>query len=477
MVTPVELYPRPRQARYGSREVTWRYRTDLYSMRTQAHLRLALALACLLATSSGLPGCALLEVKAQRQAFHRLARIRGEVRVEPPAESPIVVVLMRAPGAPAEADPETGETPGSLVDHYRLERAGVFAFLVSPGSFRIGAFADSNDNRVYDPREPILLEQTPLQLGPGEALDDLSLVIPRDSRLEAPHAIRAIHSRTPDGQEDFSLGRFTVQGEVVALDEPRFGATSGKLGMWRFADFLFGVGPGIYFLEEHDPDRIPVLFVHGIKGYPQEFSTLIAALDRERFQAWFYFYPSGIHLDQIARHLSETLLSLRAQTSFDELAVVAHSMGGLVARAAILQYLGRTGRRDVRVFVALSTPWGGSEAAAGVDRGPRDYMVDAWLDMRPKSDFLKGLFYEPSDGERARTLPEHLAFHMLFGFARRSRSFGPSGDGVLSLASMARSEAVSEARSILPIDADHVGILHHPRASSRLAAILDEAFP
>ncbi len=446
-------------------------------MRTTRHLRLTPALACLLATLSGLLGCALLDVKAQRQAFHRLARIRGEARVEPPAESPIVVLLMRAPGATAEVDPETGETPGSLIDHYRLEGAGVFAFLVSPGSFRIGAFADSNDNLVYDPGEPILLEQTSLQVGPGEALDDLSLVIPRESHLKGAHALPAIHSRTPGGQQDFSLGRFTVRGEVVALDDPRFGAASGRLGMWRFADFLFEVGPGIYFLEEHDPDRIPVLFVHGISGYPQEFSTLIAALDRERFQAWFYFYPSGFDLDRIANHLTQTLISLRAQTSFDEVAVVAHSMGGLVARAAILQYLGRTGRRDVPVFVALSTPWGGSEAAARVDRAPREYMVDSWLDMRPNSDFLKGLFYEPSNGKDARRLPDQVAFHMLFGFARRTRSFGPSADGVLSLASMARSEAVSEARSILPIDCDHVGILHHAQASSRLAAILDEAFP
>jgi pimeloyl-ACP methyl ester carboxylesterase len=446
-------------------------------MRTTGHLRLRLALTGLLATSLALPGCVLLDVKAQRQAFHRLARIRGEARVEPPSESRIVVVLMRAPGTTAEVDPETGETPGNLIDHYRLEQSGVFAFLVSPGSFRIGAFADSNDNLIHDPDEPILLEQTPFHAGPGEALDDLALVIPRESRLEGPHGIPPMKSRTPTDQEDFSLGRFTVQGEVVALDEPRFGAAAGKLGMWRFADFLFEVGPGIYFLEEHDPDRIPVLFVHGIKGYPQEFSTLIASLDRKRFQPWFYFYPSGAHLDLIASHLSETLISIRAQTSFDEVAVVAHSMGGLVARAAILRYLGRTGRRDVRVFVALSTPWGGSEAVAGVDRAPRDVMVDSWLDMRPKGDFLKGLFYEASDRSRARTLPEPVAFHMLFGFARRTRSFGPSGDGVLSLASMARSEAVSEARSILPINCDHVGILHHPQASSRLAAILDEAFP
>jgi pimeloyl-ACP methyl ester carboxylesterase len=425
------------------------------------------ALGCLIAVAAGLTGCVLLDVKSQRQALHRLARIRGEARIEPPSQSPIVVLLTRASDSSAER----------VIDHYLLEEAGAFVFLVSPGSFQLAAFADSNQNGAYDPGEPALSEQAPFQLGPGETLGQLELVIPRDSRLRDPSAIPAIQSRTPSGQESFSLGRFTVQGDVVALDEPRFGAASGKLGMWRFADFLFEVGPGIYFLEEYDPDRIPVLFVHGIKGYPQEFSTLIQGLDRRRFQAWFYFYPSGIHLDLIANHLTETLVRIRDQTGFDEIALVAHSMGGLVSRAAVLRYSARAARREVRLFVALSSPWGGSEPAEKIDRAPREIMVDSWFDMRPSSDFLKSLFYQPSDPARARALPEHVAFHMLFGFKRRTRSFGPSGDGVLSLASMARSEAVAEARSVLPVDCDHVGILHHPQASSRLAAVLDEVFP
>jgi pimeloyl-ACP methyl ester carboxylesterase len=415
----------------------------------------------MLAAAAGATGCALLEVKAQRQALHGLARIRGEARLEPPAESPIVVLLM-------------GESPGRVVDHYRLEEAGAFAFLVSPGEFRLAAFVDSNRNRVHDPGEPVLPEQAPFRVGAGERLGDLALVIPAGSRAGPAAMLPAIESRTEDGQENFSLGRFTVQGEVVALEDPRFGAASGKLGMWRFADFLFEIGPGIYFLEEYDPDRIPVLFVHGINGYPQSFSTLIAGLDRERFQAWFYFYPSGVHLNQIASHLTETLIAVRSRTGFGELAVVAHSMGGLVSRAAILQHASRARAGEVRVFVALSTPWGGSEAAERIERAPRSYMVDSWLDMRPNSEFLRSLFYQ--DVDRARRLPEPVEFHMLLGFARRTRTFGPSGDGVLSLASMARSEAVSEARSILPLDADHVGILDHPQSSSRLVAILDEAF-
>jgi pimeloyl-ACP methyl ester carboxylesterase len=432
---------------------------------------LLLALAGPIALLVAAPGCALLGVRSQQQAIARLARIRGEVHVEPPTESPIVVVLTRA------SRPGGTEEPGAhIVDHYRLAGAGVFTFVVTPGSFRIGAFADPNQNLVYDPGEPVMTEQRSLDVQPGEALDDLTLVVPRESRIEARYDISAIQSRTPSDQQNFSLRRFTVRGEVVSLDDPRFGAAAGKLGMWRFADFLFEVGPGIYFLAAYDPERIPVLFVHGIGGHPQAFAPLIAALDRERFQPWFYFYPSGIHLDELAHHLSDTLASLQTETGFEELAVVAHSMGGLVARASILESFARTGRRDVRAFVALSTPWGGSEGAAMVDRAPRGLVVDSWLDMRPGSAFLTDLFHEPSGAPTARTLPDHVAFHMLFGFARHARSFGPSGDGVLSLASMARSEAVSEARSVLPIDCDHAGILRHPEASSRLTAILDEVF-
>jgi pimeloyl-ACP methyl ester carboxylesterase len=219
-----------------------------------------------------------------------------------------------------------------------------------------------------------------------------------------------------------------------------------------------------------------VLYVHGISGYPQQFTDLIASLDREHFQPWFYFYPSGFRLDGIGAHLSSVIGELQARLGFDELAVVAHSMGGLVSRSFILKHYEQTGRKDTRLFVAISSPWGGSEGAEKIGRAPNGMVVFSWLDMNPSSDFLKGLFHLAPDYQRARPLPDHTAFHMIFGFNRRSRSWGPSGDRVLSVASMARPEAVEAARSVLPLDSTHTGILQSEAAIARVNTLLAEVF-
>ncbi len=421
-------------------------------------------------------GCVLLGVKEQREVFEGFGRLRGHARLDVPSASPLVVVLTRASEAPGATSSPSGDRTGFIVDHYPLDRAGSFAFLVSPGSYRLLAFADENGNLVYDPGEPALTNQPVLELASGRTLDGLELVIPHDRSLDRRYDILALQARTPKDQQNFSLGRFTVRGEVVDLQDAKFGPGSGDMGMWRFADFLFEVGPGVYFLEAYDPKKIPVLFVHGIGGYPQQFATLVQRMDRERFQPWFYFYPSGVHLDALAHHLTEVMTELQHRHDFDQLAVVAHSMGGLVARAFVLGYQESTGRRDVKVFVAISAPWRGSESAARIGDAPRDLVVYSWLDMDPASNFLKGLFFEPPDYRRPRPLPDQVQFHMIFGYKRPEESRGPSGDSVLTLKSEARMEAILAARSVLPLDYDHVGILASEEAATRVDAVLHDAF-
>jgi pimeloyl-ACP methyl ester carboxylesterase len=421
-------------------------------------------------------GCALLGVKEQREAFESFGRIRGTASTERPSASPIIVVLARASEDPEELDPETRLRARQVIDHYPIDSSGRFAFSTSPGTFALAAFEDANENLTYDPGEAVRPMGELFAVAPGETVDEIELVIPHGSSLDRTYDILAMEARTPKDQQYFSLGRFTVRGEVVDLDDEKFGAESGRIGMWRFVDFLFEVGPGVYFLEEYDPNKVPVLFVHGISGYPQEFSTLIEELDHDLFQPWFYFYPSGMHLDGISNHLAGAVSDLQRDLGFSELAVVAHSMGGLVSRSFILKHWERTRRRDIKVFVAISSPWGGSESAAMVADAPEDLIVYSWIDMNPESDFLKGLFYQPPGHVRPRTLPSHTPFHMIFGYKRDESSFGPSSDGVLSVKSEARLEAIEAARSVLPLDYDHPGILHSGEAVNRLNFILGDAF-
>jgi pimeloyl-ACP methyl ester carboxylesterase len=236
-------------------------------------------------------------------------------------------------------------------------------------------------------------------------------------------------------------------------------------------DFVNEGRAGVHFLEAYDPDRIPVLFVHGIAGHPQQLAALMQGLDRERFQPWFYFYPSGFPLGALARHLATLLKRLQAELGFGELAIVAHSMGGLVARGAVFEYWDETHRDDVRLLVTLATPWGGMPKAEGAARAPVE-LPPVFQDVAPSSDFLRSLFYA---GEAVRELPEGVEFHLVFGF-RMSRRANLASDGTVSVASQMRPEAQAQAASIRGLDRGHVAILDSPEAREWVNGLLARRF-
>ena len=167
--------------------------------------------------------------------------------------------------------------------------------------------------------------------------------------------------RSDDAQITARFAAVTAAGEVTTLSDPRFRAENVRAGMRAPYDFILNVGPGVYFLEKYDPSRIPVLFVHGMDGSPDNFRYLIERLDRRRFQAWVYYYPSGARLGLIADHMTQTVLQVERHYGVTTLVVVAHSMGGLVARGFLLRH--KPDRLHIPLFISLSTPWSGHSAA------------------------------------------------------------------------------------------------------------------
>jgi len=293
--------------------------------------------------------------------------------------------------------------------------------------------------------------------------------------LTEPLDVLALVERTPAEQRVFSLWAFSVQGEVCEdLDDAKFGPQAGRRGLWEPMNFLNDGLAGIYFLEAYDPDRIPVLFVHGLAGYPQEFTALIADLDRERFQPWFYFYPSGYGLDGISTHLRVLLSRVQVENDFDELAIVAHSMGGLVSLGAILKYQEETNRRDIRLFVSISTPWGGDAKAKNADEA-RIELPLSFSDMNPSSEYLRWVFWEDEGKTEPNELATETDFHMIFGY-RMTTSGSVANDGMVGISSQARAEARDRALSRWPYDYDHREILSAPEVVSRLNSILAERF-
>jgi pimeloyl-ACP methyl ester carboxylesterase len=261
-----------------------------------------------------------------------------------------------------------------------------------------------------------------------------------------------------------TLDQLTVVGEIGSLADPRFDLTRSADGLWRPFDYMRTSHPGVYFLEPYDPNRTPVLFVHGIAGSPANFAYLIQHLDRTRFQAWVYNYPTGICLSAVADHLNQTIAKLEVRYRVPRIAVIAYSMGGLVARGFILRHALTSRNGNIPLFVSMSTPWEGHRSALLVEKFASS--ADVWRDLVPGSHYLQSLF--------AVQLPKETKFHLMFSFRRNSASFGESNDQTVTVASELGSGVQREAVRIYGFDDSHDGILEDPATSGLLDRLLAE---
>lgn len=105
---------------------------------------------------------------------------------------------------------------------------------------------------------------------------------------------------------------------------------------------------GLYMLEPYHPGKIPVLMIHGLWSSPitwmEMFNDLRGAPEiRSRYQFWFYLYPTGQPFWRTALALRRDLALARQiidrehrQPALDQMVLVGHSMGGLVAHLQTL---------------------------------------------------------------------------------------------------------------------------------------------
>jgi pimeloyl-ACP methyl ester carboxylesterase len=101
--------------------------------------------------------------------------------------------------------------------------------------------------------------------------------------------------------------------------------------------------PQIYLLDPYDPQKTPLLMVHGLQSTPVAFAMLVNALRmdpgiRSKYQIWQFYYPSGtpvlVNAASLRDSLKETMAKLdpngRAPAS-RRLVVIGHSMGGVIS--------------------------------------------------------------------------------------------------------------------------------------------------
>ena len=114
---------------------------------------------------------------------------------------------------------------------------------------------------------------------------------------------------------------------------------------------------------------------------------MIESMDKKKFQAWVLFYPSALELKHLSDGMYDTLNVMQRTFKPKKVLLVAHSMGGLVATAAVERYNDESPHDYLKLFVTIASPLGGmSSAKLGVEYAPT--VMPCWEDLAPGSDFF-----------------------------------------------------------------------------------------
>ena len=408
---------------------------------TRLRLGMIIIVVCL-----AMAGCALMKVKKEHKQTLKATAIVGHVLGEFNEKGPIIV-------AACTTDKE------HMIDSYTvLHGAGEYELSVYHGSYFVFAFQHQNSNLIYDAGEPAGQHGDPKLVRAPEVgvVFDINIEISKEAnKIAIPHGteISAIKPKKLYSRQ---------AGVIVDLDDERFSPENGIKGYWEPASFFNDLGGNIYFLEAYDPKKIPILFIHGATGTPSGWQYFVDHIDTTRYQPWFFYYPTGLRINSMAYLLFWKLINLQTKYQFKQMHIVAHSMGGLVARSFLVDHGAQF--PYVNLLISLATPWGGDHMAGlGVRQSPA--VIPSWIDMQPEGDFVKSLY--------RKKLPETVSFYMFTGHRGSRNPFRSNNDRTIALDSIMDYRSQSEARMNYVFDEDHDSIICSREVAERLNFILD----
>lgn len=98
----------------------------------------------------------------------------------------------------------------------------------------------------------------------------------------------------------------------------------------------------LYLLQPYNPERIPVVFVHGLLSHPRMWRNVINDLQADpelagKFQFLTFYYPTGWPISYSAMRFREELAAFeKAAGPHRKMVLVGHSMGGLLSRLQVI---------------------------------------------------------------------------------------------------------------------------------------------
>ena len=389
-----------------------------------------------------LSGCAFMDLKKEVAEVEQTHSLAGKIKLPSSSMGSVIVMLY-----------SQKEGKNEIVGYTIPADTGHFSFFMPKGTYYLAAFEDLNHNLSYDKGELAGYFGAPDKITLPGASTGANDLLNLDIRLKQTDRFLSEFPATIDAQK-ISRSVFAKFGQIATLDDKIFAAENGSTGYWKPLTFLRDFGFGIYFLEPYDPAKIPVLFVHGAVGTPEGWKKTVDQMDRTKFQPWFYYYPSGLRLDNVAGALNEIIKRIHRTCGFKTLYITAQSMGGLVARSFIMKNVYDDNQDYIKLFVSISTPWNGHRLTArGVEGAPA--AIPSWYDMIPESEFIQSIF--------KKDFPPKLKFYLLFSFRGDCSLFLKNNDGTVELASELDYRAQADAVKVIGFDEDHDSIVFSPK--------------
>ncbi|KAA6186679.1 hypothetical protein F2Q65_04730 [Thiohalocapsa marina] len=158
------------------------------------------------------------------------------------------------------------------------------------------------------------------------------------------------------------------------------------------------------FLQPFEPDKRPLVLVHGLMTTPRMWDGLVRelmadAVIRDHYQIWFFFYPTAQPVPLSALQLREALdAASRAHALDQPIVLVGYSMGGVLSRAQV------TGL----------DPSDAERVLPGVSQLPSHSPVARALIFEPRSDVSRVVFmFTPHRGSHLATFSLAVWFSRL----------------------------------------------------------------
>lgn len=185
--------------------------------------------------------------------------------------------------------------------------------------------------RKLDPPEPFAPPLAGVNAPVTAVLDfkgqdvTLSLLDPADKM----NASVAGKSRVLEGDFSAPLAHYPKGSEVW----------DGLMGAIHVSAYMKNTG--LYMLQPYDPDRIPLIFVHGLISTPRMWRNVVNEVEsdpelRGKYQCWVFSYPTGNPPAYSALRFREELDRVyQLYPAAKEYVLVGHSMGGLISHMQV----------------------------------------------------------------------------------------------------------------------------------------------